>query len=303
MLLGFGYDGSRRLALDRFCLGVLIFWLLGLSVEAGPLSERVVFVADKNGLKKLYICRPDGRDLKRFSREPGDQLQPRYSAVLERLFYVRREKKHWQVCSLNHQGEDLRIEVAMLADAVYPDVSPDGKVLIFSTDLWGAYELATLDLTTREVKRLTYDQGINTYPRFSPDGKTVMFLSRRTGRSEIYTMRLADKALTQLTDSAFPTGVGSWSPEGSRIVCTEARPPKLDPVLVEMELATGNKRYLLPKIKGVRYPSYSVDGSQILYLQQDILYTYDPSDTTAQTFPIRGQLSPEDALWIPYPLP
>lgn len=271
--------------------------------EAGPLSERIIFVAEQNRLKKLFICRPDGRDLQRFSRQPGTQSQPAYSRVLERVFYVRPNGRYTEICSVDLLGQDLRSEVGMRARCYYPDVSPDGKRLLFSTDLWGQMEIAELELETGELERLTYDESINTYPRYSPSADSILFLSRRTGHSEVFHMELASKSVQQLTDTPFAKGMATWSKDATRFITTETRPPKFRKVLLEKDLQDGSERYLLPDLKGVSNPTYSVDGNRILFLQDDQLYTFDSSDTGPLPFPIRGRLKPEEALWVDYPLP
>jgi TolB protein len=284
-------------------LSLLLFLVLTSLGLPGPLSERILFVAEHNGLKKLYICRPDGRDLRRFCKEPGFQLQPCYSPELERVFFVRPVKQLSQICSVDNEGRDFRVETDILANARYPSVSPDGKTLLFSTDLWGAFELAQMDLESKELERLTYDASINTRGRYSPDGSQILFLTRRTGSTELFTLALSNKALHRLTESPFPHGAGSWNPEGTRFVATVAKPPNFKRVLIEKDLETDTLRFLLTERLGIKSPCYSQDGSQILFIDDEVLYTYDPSDTKAVLFPLKGNLVPEEVIWIPFPLP
>ena len=279
---------------------LLVLTTVGLP---GPLSERILFVAEQNGLKKLYICRPDGRDLKRFCKEPGWQLQPCYSPELGRVFFVRPVKQVNEICSVDNEGKDFRIETDIRANALYPSVSPDGKTLLFSTDLWGPFELVQMDLESKELKRLTYDASIDTRGRYSPDGTKVLFLTRRTGLTELFTLKLADGALDRLTQSPFAHGAGSWNPNGTRVVATVAKPPQFKRVLLEKDLESDKLRFLLPERLGITSPCYSLDGSQVLFIDDEVLYTYDPSDTKAILFPLRGKLVPEEVLWIPFPLP
>lgn len=300
MISGSGSGPIR--VLGRFFV-VLLSLLLIRPTSAGPLSERVLLVAPRSRMNKLYICRPDGRDLRRFCKQPGTQTEPALSTTLKRVFYVRQNKRYSEICSADLSGEDFRVELSMRANARNPAPSPDGKRLALSTDLWGAYELAELDLQTGQLHRLTYNQGINTHPQYSPDGERLLFLGRRHGGSQLYLLTLQNKALEQLTDSPFNKGRPSWNPEGTRVVATEALPPKLWSALFELDLSSRKKRFLLPKTRNVSVPSYSVDGTQILFIEQDTLYTFDPADTTAQPFPLRGELYPEDAVWVNFPLP
>ena len=164
------------------------FLLLTLGpAVGGPLSERVVFVAPSNDMPKIYICRSDGRDLKRLSKLAGPQLQPSYSPVTGRFYFVRPgEKRREQIVSVNSEGEDLLIHTEGVFSARYPEPSPDGERLLFSTDMWGSLELAQLELATGGITRLTYDQATNTWPRYSPDGRQVVYLSRAHGQAELY---------------------------------------------------------------------------------------------------------------------
>jgi Tol biopolymer transport system component len=296
-------NGSRPNPVLGHFFVFLLLLTLGRPASAGPLSERILLVAPTNGLSKIYVCRPDGKDLRRFSRVPGDQTQPRYSNKLQRIFYVRPHKGISQICSVDVEGRDFKVELAMESNTLNPDVSPDGQTLLFSTDLWGPYELAELDLKSREIRRLTYDQGINTYPRYSPDGQSILFLSRRNGASQVYLLERHNHALRALTESPFNKGKPSWNPAGTRIISTEAKPPRFHSVLFELDLATGKKRFLLPKIRKVSAPTYSADGSQVLFIEQERLLTFDPADTTALEFPLRGTLFPVDACWVTFPLP
>ena len=174
---------------------------------------------------------------------------------------------------------------------------------MFCTDRWGPMELCEMDLETGELDRITYDAGTNTRPRYSPDGKSVLFLSRRNGLTEVYQLCLENKALQRLTDSPFAHGAASWNPDGTRFVSTVAKPPQSKSVLIEEDLNSGTLRQLLPERIGLTSPYYSVDGTQIIFVDDEVLYTFDPSDTKAVLFPLRGQLIPEEVIWIPFPLP
>ena len=301
---------GRQHALGRFsCWAILysLLVLLGVTTEAaraGPLSERLIIVAERKGLNKMYICRSDGRDLRRFSQEPGHQIQPHYSPALQRVFYVRLdERRREQICSVDLKGEDFRLELDTRGSVRYPNVSPDGKTLLFSSDRWGALELAEMDLSTREIKRLTYDQGVNTHAKYSPDGTQILFLSRRNGISQVYLTDRKAQNFHLVTETLFQKGAPSWNSTGTRIVATEALPPKLRSVLFEIELETKRKRFLLPRTRDVSDASYSADGTQVLFIEEDTLYTFDPADTTAHPFPIQGNLFPKDAIWVEFPLP
>lgn len=270
---------------------------------AGPLSERVVFVAPLRGIDKVYLCRIDGRDLQRLSKAPGSQQEPFFSQALQRFFFMRKVNRRDQIFSVNIDGEDLTAHTQGVSEARYPSVSPDGKTLIYATDKWGAYELAEIDLASGAGKRLTYDQGSNLYPRYSPDGKNVLFLTRRHGQAELYLRESESGNLKRLTNTPFDEGPGNWRPDGQRIVATRMVAPRLRVKLIELDLQTGQERLMLPDMDPILSPAYSQDGTQIIFSKEQAIFTYDPSDTAAQPFPMRGQMGAGYVRWVEFPLP
>ena len=283
--------------------GLFCFCLLSRAGGAGPLSERVVFVAPVRGLAKVFLCRIDGRDLQRLSKVPGDQREPYFSQTLQRFFFVREIDRRQQIFSVNIEGDDLKAHTEGVSQSRYPCVSPDGQTLICSTDKWGAFELVEIDLASGTSTRLTYDQAINAYPRYSPDGRSVLYLSRRHGQAELYLRDRLSGDNRRLTETPFDEGPGNWRSDGKRIVASRVLPPRLRTNLLEIDLETGVERILLPDLHPARSAAYSKDGTQIIFVKDQAIFTYDPSDTTPSPFPIRGQLNPEYVQWVEFPLP
>lgn len=96
-----------------------------------------------------------------------------------------------------------------------PAWSPDGRRLAFVTDrfsnrlstlAFGHYELALIDVASREVRRLPlFDTGKHINPQWSPDGRSIYFVSDRTGIPNVYRADAGGGAAEQLTN--LTTGV------------------------------------------------------------------------------------------------
>ena len=78
-----------------------------------------------------------------------------------------------------HNFEFLNQELPGLQHG--PTWSPDGEQLAFSSNAEGDFDIWSVDLATREPRRLTEEDGGAVNPAWSPDGSEIVFLSRAHG--------------------------------------------------------------------------------------------------------------------------
>jgi hypothetical protein len=77
-----------------------------------------------------------------------------------------------------------------------PDVSPDGRHVVFTRQDRDALELVELDLQEGTERALTRDKAAAVEPRYSPDGKRIVFVSsRENGRFTVYLAERGQKGL------------------------------------------------------------------------------------------------------------
>lgn len=69
-----------------------------------------------------------------------------------------------------------------------PMISPDGKLVVFTSERVGWWKIWTMNLLTKETKQLTHNGSADYSPSWSPDSKTILFTSTRDGNQEIYLM-------------------------------------------------------------------------------------------------------------------
>jgi len=120
-----------------------------------------------------------------------------------------------------------------------PDVSSDGRWVVYTKYWKDAMELWALDLSTKQTHQLTSGGAVNVEPRFSPNGKRIAFVSTSYhGHFHIFVGDLADgelkniQRLTGETRSSLPRYYYSqfdheispaWSPDGSEILFVSNR--------------------------------------------------------------------------------
>ena len=96
----------------------------------------------------------------------------------------------------------------------YPDWSPDGKWLAWTSDRHGSREVfvAEADADDRDAVQLT-ENSASGMPAWSPDGKQIAFISGRTAFLDIWIMDADGAGQENLTESAGEEWHPTWMEE------------------------------------------------------------------------------------------
>ena len=113
-------------------------------------------------------------------------------------------------------GSGVRfITKSSLGQAKYPDISSDGKKIIFSVD----GNLAMVN--PNGMNLIMYGAGYR--PKFSPDNKHMLFIQKVGDYRHIYTMRTDGQEIFQLTSEQARDFGANWSPSGKKIAFVSDR--------------------------------------------------------------------------------
>lgn len=140
---------------------------------------------------------------------------------------------------LGADGEVVRRLTDNDAEDCQPDVSPDGKTVVFWSNRGGSGEIWRMDIDGSNPRQLTDDPGndeIGSHryggegpPRVSPDGTRIVWMSIRDGDDwDIYTMAIDGSDVRRLTDHLADDGYPSWSPDGAYIAFDSDRSGSAD---------------------------------------------------------------------------
>jgi len=148
----------------------------------------------------------------------------------------------------------------------FPSLSPDGKSIIYASDLRGNFDIYLQRTGTKKTINLTEDSpGRDTEAVFSPDGARIAFRSSRNGGG-IFLMKETGESVKQLSNFGYnPT----WSSDGKEIACVEDDvvilagrrrfPSRLWAITVE----TGQAR-VISESDAIQ-PNWSPNGKRIAY--------------------------------------
>lgn len=197
-----------------------------LTGEKGYFDTRVVFI-DETGpkqkrIKRLAIMDQDGANVRLLSQGQEIVLTPRFSPTNQEITYMSYTKDQPKVFIMNLETGKRELVGDFPNMTFAPRFSPDGQRVIMSLGTPdGSSSLYEMDLRTRQSRRLTQTNGIDTGPSYSPDGRQVVFESDREGSQQLYVMNSDGSGVRRISgaDGRYSTPV--WSPRGDYIAFTK----------------------------------------------------------------------------------
>jgi len=153
-------------------------------------------------------------------------------------------------------------------DTGEPFPSPDGKKILFVSQVAGFYQLFIMNLDGTQQVQITHDQWNHDTPSWSPDGKKIAFVSDQNKHSIIYMMKVDGTGLERLSPETANSIHPTWSPDSSKVIyCADddLNPPKKnDASIYSVDVGTKATKTLITG--GVNtYPSWSPDGKKIVF--------------------------------------
>ena len=83
----------------------------------------------------------------------------------------------WSIYGVNPNGTEEHIIIPLKSGQgeYNPEIAPDGSSVLFNTYRFGGWKLATFNLKTRRIKRISPSSNYYTNGVFSPDGQRIAF--------------------------------------------------------------------------------------------------------------------------------
>jgi Tol biopolymer transport system component len=118
---------------------------------------------------------------------------------------------------MNADGSDVTRVTNGPGDDLWPDISPNGKQVVFVSNRSGNNEVYVLDLASGALTNVSNGATDDNWPRFSPNGRQIVFHSNRAGNYDIYVVNTDGTDLHAITTNAALDQWPDWSPDGQRI--------------------------------------------------------------------------------------
>lgn len=165
-------------------------------------------------------------------------------------------------------------------------LSPDGKMMVFTSMRSGDLELYTMNLEGKNVKQITNTLGYDGGAWFSPDGKKIIWRASRPQtaeedkeykdllaenlvaptRMEVWTASVDGSDAKQLTDLGQANWAPNFTPAGNIIFCSNHGYKRGFPFNMYTVNPDGSNLQKISRDKGFdAFPMFSPDGKKIVF--------------------------------------
>jgi TolB protein len=187
-----------------------------ITPAVAPDGQTVVYAHGVESGTDLYAVPFGGGGSRRVTVGRGsDNVSPTFSPDGRRLAFASGRSGHPEVYIADADGTGAELLTDFdFGEQNYrsnPDWSPDGRVVAFQSLTGGQFQVLTLSLRDRSVKRLTAE-GRNEDPSWAPDSRHLVFTSTRSGVAQLFVVDAETGRTRQLTRGGGTARMAAWSP-------------------------------------------------------------------------------------------
>lgn len=188
----------------------------------GVFDTKVAYVTAEqrqNGqLYALMVADQDGVNEHKIMESKDPIMSPAWSPDSRRLAYVSFEGNRSSIfIQTLRTGNRIQVSSKPGINGA-PAFSPDGRKLVMTLGgVDGNLDIYTLDINSRQAKRITTHRAIDTEGSWSPDGNYIYFTSDRSGGPQIYRVSAEGGTPERITFEGSYNARPRMSPDGSRL--------------------------------------------------------------------------------------
>lgn len=176
-----------------------------------PDGNRLAVVLTKDGQSQLYSLNADGSGVQRLASSSGIDTEPAWSADGRYIYFTSDRGGSPQIYRISSSGGDAQRVTFEGSYNVTPRPSPDGKSLAYITRNNGRFQVAVMDLASKQTAILT-DSNRDESPSFAPNGRMILYASEYGGRGVLAAVSVDGRVKQRLSGQAGDVREPAWGP-------------------------------------------------------------------------------------------
>jgi TolB protein len=176
-----------------------------------PDGNRLAVVLSREGGSQMFLINPDGSGLRRLASSSAIDTEPRFSPDGQWIYFTSDRGGTPQIYRMPANGGEPQRVTFEGSYNVSPRISPDGKTLAYITRNDSKFQVALLDLTSRQVQILT-DSDRDESPSFSPNGRMILLATVINERGVLSAVSADGRVKQRLSTTAGDVREPAWGP-------------------------------------------------------------------------------------------
>lgn len=180
-----------------------------------------------------------------------------------RFVFVGRQGGRKELFQCDVDGQRV---VALTSDrsiSVSPSLDPKGNYIAYTSYASGYPDIYTMDLASRQRRRIVNAPGTNGGAAVSPDGGRIACTMSFSGNKELYVVGRHGGRPRALTRTAASESSPCWSPDGSEIIYCSDQGGR--PQLYRIKASGGRPQPLSLGFSYCTEPAWSPDGNRLAF--------------------------------------
>jgi len=171
-------------------------------------------------LTNLLKAQSSGYKEVQLTNNAFDNRYASYNESGDRIIFESNRDGHWQIYSMDINGNDQKRLVISAANDRRPTWHPYKNIILFESDRSGTNELYILDLNKELLRKIPIQLNADkTFAQFAPNGKQVVFcVQEHPDNFNIYIVSHKGRRLKKVIDNSFGNLYPRYSPKGDNIV-------------------------------------------------------------------------------------
>ena len=176
-----------------------------------PDGKQLAVVLTKDGSSQLYVVNADGSGVTRIATSSGIDTEPRWAPDGQYIYFTSDRGGSPQIYRTARSGGNTERVTFEGSYNVTPRLSPDGKSMAFIARNGGRFQLALMDLASKQTQILT-DSAKDESPSFAPNGRMILYATEIGGRGVLAAVSSDGRVKQKLSVQAADVREPAWGP-------------------------------------------------------------------------------------------